>query len=162
MKTSEQRLEHMIRRMQTDSSVDAPADAIRYAKNLYLTRAPEPRPSFLERVFAVVRVDLAPNRAAFGERSASSSTARQMLFDSGENAVDLRITAAAKGFDIRGQILGSGFENGEVEISSSQFSAKTEFEGMSEFTFTAIPAGEYSLVIRGNSTEIFIEKISLQ
>ncbi len=148
--------------MQTDSSVDAPADAIRYAKNLYVTRAAEPKLSLLKRVLAVVRVDLAPNRAAFGERSAGSSTARQILFESGDNAVDLRITDVAKGFDIRGQILGSGFENGEVEIASNQYSAKTKSEGTANFKFARIPAGEYSLVIRGNSTEIFIEKISLQ
>lgn len=161
-RSEEQKLEQIIRRMQTDTSIDAPVDSIKYVKNLYRTRAAEPKQSVIQRMLAVMRVDLAPNRAAFGERSASESEARQMLFESGANAVDLRIKAIPKGFDIRGQILGNGFENGEIEIADKQNGVKAKINAMSEFRLSGVTAGEYSLTIRGAGTEIFIEQIILK
>jgi len=155
-RTAEQRLEHIIRRMQADNAIDAPAELTKFAKGLYRTRVVEPTPSLFKRIAAVLSVDLAPGRAAFGERSASGSQARQMLFEAGDNAVDLRVTAAGKAFDIRGQILGDGFENGSVEIAGQ----KIEIEN-GAFALKNIAAGEYSLTAQGGEQEIFIEKIIL-
>lgn len=152
----EQKLEHIISRMQTDRTVDAPADALKYAKNLFKARATEP--SILQRIVAVLKVDLAPNRAALGERSAAGSTARQMLFDSGENAIDLRVTAVDAGFDIRGQILGGGFEGGEV-LLGDMVSAIDDLGG---FRFEAIAFGTYDLTVRKGSSEILVEGLILQ
>lgn len=162
MKNSEQKIEHIIQRMLADRSVDAPQDAITYARNLYRTRAVEPKASILKRVLAVLQVDLAPNRAAFGERSASGSQARQLLFDSGDNAVDLRVTAVDDKFDIRGQILGEGFENGEIEITSGQVLVTVKIDKASSFSVAGLAAGEYDLTITGKNTEIQIDKIDLK
>ncbi len=151
----EQKLEHIISRMQSDRSVDAPADALKYARDLFRTRAAEP--SLLQRLVAVLKVDLAPNRAAFGERSAGGGAARQMLFDSGENALDLCVTAADDGFDIRGQVLGGGFDGGSVQIGDS-VSAIDEMGG---FRFEAVAAGEYAMTVRGETSEIVIEGLKL-
>ena len=147
--------------MQTDTSIDAPGDAIRYAKNLFVTRAAESKLSVIQRVVAALSVDLAPNRAAFGERSAGEGQARQILFEAGDNAVDLRIKASGSGFDIRGQILGLGFENSGVEIKNDQATATAITNKMSEFRLDGLPAGEYSLAIRGRDTELFIDQLTL-
>ena len=163
MKNSEeQKIEHIIQRMLTDRSVDAPEDVVTYARNLYRTRAVEPKASIIRRVLAVMQVDLAPNRAAFGERSASGSQARQMLFDSGDNAVDLRITAIDDKFDIRGQILGDGFANGEIEIISDQVSITVKIDKTNAFNVSGLAAGEYNLTIVGKNTEIQIDKLDLK
>ncbi|MBK8465906.1 MAG: hypothetical protein IPL32_08750 [Chloracidobacterium sp.] len=163
MKNSEeQNIEHIIRRMLTDRSVDAPRDAVTYARNLYRTRALEPKASIVRRVLAVMQVDLAPNRAAFGERSSSSSQARQMLFESGDNAVDLRVTAVDDKFDIRGQILGEGFENGEIEITGVQLKVRVKIDKASSFSVSELAAGEYDLTITGKNTEIQIDKINIK
>jgi len=162
MNTENIKIEHIIQRMLADKSADAPVDAIKYAKNLYRTRAVEPKASIIQRVLAVMRVDLAPNRAAFGERSASASQARQMLFDAGENAVDLRVTAVTDGFDIRGQILGEGFENGEIEIVNSEISVKVKIDKTSGFKVPGLPAGKYSLTVRGKNAEIVLEQLELK
>lgn len=154
----EQKLEHIISRMQSDRSVDAPADALTYAKNLFKTRAAEP--SLLRRFVAVLKVDLAPNRAAFGERSAGGE-ARQMLFESGDNAVDIRITPAENGFDIRGQILGDGFASGHAGIDNSDLSTSTTIDDIGGFRLTSIPAGEYTLTMRDGTQEIVIEGLML-
>jgi len=162
MNTENIKIEHIIQRMLADKSADAPVDAIKYAKNLYRTRAVEPKASIIQRVLAVMQVDLAPNRAAFGERSASASQARQMLFDAGENAVDLRVTAVTDGFDIRGQILGEGFENGEIEIVNSEISVKVKIDKTSAFKVPGLPAGKYSLTVRGKNAEIVLEQLELK
>ena len=151
----EQKLEHIISRMQSDRSVDAPSDALKYARDLFRTRAAEP--TLLQRIVAVLKVDLAPNRAAFGERSVGGGAARQMLFDSGENAIDLRVTAVENGFDIRGQLLGGGFDGGSVQIGD----AVSAIDEMGGFRFESIAAGEYSMTVRGETSEIAIERLKL-
>lgn len=143
--------------MQTDTAIDAPADLTQFAKGLYQTRVVESSPSLIQRIAAVLSVDLAPGRAAFGERSATGGTARQMLFEAGENAIDLRVTAKGKGFDIRGQILGDGFENGTVEMAG----LKADIDANGGFVFNGIKTGEYSLTARAGAQEIFIEKMIL-
>ena len=162
MNRSQQQLEHIISRMQADTAVDAPADAILYAKNLFRARAMAPSRSVFERVLATIKIDLAPGRAAFGERSASSGQARQMLFDTGDNAIDLRVTAAEKGFDVRGQVLGTGFANAEVELANNNGTHKATTTETSEFSISGIPAGRYSLAIQGDEIELYIEELVLQ
>ena len=147
--------------MQTDTAVDAPADAITFAKNLYRTRMTAPAKSVLERVMAVLKVDLAPNRAAFGERSSGEGQARQMLFDSCHNAVDIRIQAVDDGFDIRGQVLGTGFENGEIELMGPAGMILDNLSETGQFSCRGLAAGDYSLTIRGGGKEIFIEQLIL-
>jgi len=154
-------LEHIVGRMQADRSSDAPADLLRYARNIFKTRAAEPKLSVFERVLAVVKMDLAPNRAAFGERSAAGAQARQMLFDTGDNAVDLRITSSDAAFELRGQVLGGGFDGGEAVLAGEAFETTAAIDEASGFRLDGVPAGKYSLVLRGGGREIVIEELIL-
>ena len=158
----DQIFEHIVRRMTDDKALDAPADAIKYAKNLYRMRVAQPDASIIRRVLAVIKMDLAPNRAAFGERSAAGGQARQILIESGNNAVDIRITVSGKKFEIRGQVLGGGFENGEVVIVGSEKTYRANLGLLSEFDLSNVLAGEYSLAIRNETAEIFVEQIILK
>ena len=160
--SEEKTLEHIIRRMESDKSVDAPVDTLRYAKNLYRSREAEPKRSVLQRIVAVMKIDLALGRPAFGERSAAGGQARQMLFESVDNAVDLRIAAAANGFDLRGQIFGDGFERAEIEIAGEQNSFAARLDEQGSFRLASIPPGDYSLVVRGTVSEIFIESLTIK
>src|ERR1044072_2344307 len=102
MKNSEKQfLEEIVSLMQRDESVDAPQDAIKWSKNLFRTRAAEPKKSFVQKILAVLQVDLAPNKAACGERSAAAAQERQMLFEAGDNGIDLRIKETEKGFVVK-------------------------------------------------------------
>lgn len=162
MKSSEEkRIEHIIRRMQADDSVDAPAGALRYAKDLFRSAALSPQPSLLKRIIAVLNIDLAPNQTAFGERAGADGQPRQMLFDADEYAVDLRIRESGEGFQLRGQVLGYGFENGVVELKDNDGSVIDRLDEFSEFTLKNIKPGEYSMIVRGTETEIFVEKFTL-
>jgi hypothetical protein len=161
-KAEQQTIEHIIRRMLSDRSTDAPADATKYAKDLFRLRASKSKESVIDRVMAVMRVDLAPNRAAFGERSASGGgQARQLFFDSGANAVDLRVSAVEGVFDIHGQLLGGGFENATVTIKNEQCSFIATLDVRAQFKMAQVPAGTYSFSIRSGSAEIFVEQLVL-
>lgn len=159
--SEEQQLDHIIHRMASDDSIDAPTDAIKYAKDLFRTRTNKPVPTLLRRILAVLQADLAPGTAAFGERSAGEAKARQMLFESGDNAVDLRIKSLEKGFAIHGQILGDGFENGTATIEIGNFSVKAEIDTSGEFRFAGIKPGKYTLILHGTTHEIAIEPLDL-
>jgi hypothetical protein len=160
-KTEEQKLEHIIKRMSADRSEDAPAEVIKYARHLFRTRAASTQPSVLRKVLASLQMDLLPNTAAFGERSFAGSEARQMLFDAGENAVDLRINAVGKKMHIRGQVMGGGFENAEAVLTYGDLNIHVKVDENGAFTFAGLESGDYGLSIQGTETEILIEKFSL-
>lgn len=156
-KNNDQTIEKIIRLMQTDDSIDAPEDSVRWAKNLFKTRIAQPQTSVFKKVLAVLQMDLAPHQAAYGERSVGSAQSRQMLFQAGENALDIRINKTELGFDIYGQILGEGFENGTVKAGSFE----TNINELGEFKLFGLPGGEYSLSVRNNENEIAVEILSL-
>jgi len=157
MNNSDDNIKRIISLMQTDNSVDAPADALKWSKNLFRTRAAEPKATLIEKVLAVLRMDLAPNKAVFGERSASAGQARQMLFEAGESSIDLRISEEGEGFTVRGQILGAGFANASVKLGGLE----TVTNELSEFKFENIQGGSYDLILRAADREIIIEAIEL-
>ncbi len=154
-KNNDQTINKIIHLMETDKSVDAPTDAIRWAKNVFLTRAAKPEKSFAQKVLAVLQMDLSPNKAAFGERSASTSQVRQMLFQAGETSVDLRIKQEEKGFSLHGQILGEGFANGTIKLGDFE----TQANEVSEFKFVKIPSGKYNLILQKDDKEIVVEDL---
>ena len=156
-RNNDQTIAEIIRLMQTDKSVDAPIDAIQWSKNIFRARAVEPKKSIVEKILAVLQMDLSPNRAAYGERSASPMQARQMLFQAGENALDIRIVKTKKGFNLHGQILGGGFANGTVKIGAFE----TVANEIGEFKLK-IPGGIYNLSIQSGEKEIVVEDLELR
>lgn len=158
--SNEEFLNRIVHLMQTDRSEDAPQDAVRWAKNIFRTRAAAagPKKSLTQKVLAVLQMDLAPEKAVFGERSAGAAQTRQMLFGAGENSVDLRIGKTEKGgLNIHGQILGEGFTGAAVRLGEFE----TETNELSEFKFADVPAGNYDLVFQKDDAEIVIEDLNL-
>jgi len=155
---NDQEINRIIYLMQTDESYDSPPDAIQWSKNIFRTRAVEPKPSIIKKVLAVLRMDLSPNRAAYGERSASASQARQMFFQAGENALDIRISKTEQGFNLHGQILGEGFANCTIKLGKFETTANK----LSEFKLANIPSGIYNLSVQINEKEIVVEDLELK
>ena len=158
---NEDLLNKIVQLMQTDNSADAPADAVQWSKNLFRSRAAEPEKSLLRRVLAVLQVDLSPDKAAFGERSASASQVRQMLFAAGGNLIDLRIAKVNKGFKVSGQILGEGFAGAEVKLFNEGKNFTVKSNELSEFSFDKIAKGKYTLSLIFKDKEIIIENIEI-
>lgn len=157
-KNNDQTINKIISLMETDNSVDAPTDAIRWAKNIFLSRAAAPQKSLAQKVLAVLQIDLSPNKAAFGERSASAGQARQMFFQAGETSIDLRIKQAENGFLLHGQILGEDFAGSTIKLGDFETTANE----VSEFKFVNIPNGKYDLVLRKDDKEIVVQDLELK
>lgn len=155
---SERQINQIINLMRNDDSADAPKDAVRWAKNIFLTRAAAPQKSFVQKVLAVLQMDLSPNKAAFGERSASASQARQLLFQAGENALDIRVIKTENGFNLHGQILGEGYANAVVKIGEFETTA----DETSEFKFDKLPTGNYDISLQSGERAIIIENLELK
>src|SRR5829696_5998646 len=98
--SNDELINKIIHLMQRDESADAPADSIKWAKNIFRTRQAEPKKSLVQKIIAVLQMDLSGAQAAFGERSATLSQTRQMLFQGGDNAIDLRISEDENGFEV--------------------------------------------------------------
>ena len=156
--SSETKLQKILELMAADDSTDAPADSVKWAKNLFRTRSVE-SPSLIKRIVAVLTADLAGGRPAFGERSASAAKARQMLFTAGDYAIDVRVTEAKKKFEIRGQVLGKDVTGGTVRLEGSDLSGQLGKGG--EFRMTGVPSGKYDLVITLSDAELVAENIEL-
>ncbi len=152
-------IEKIARLMQRDDSVDAPADSVKWAKHLFRARAAaaEPQQSVVKKILAVLQADLSGAKPAFGERSASSAAARQMLFEAGDVAIDLRILKSGKQFTLQGQILGEGFENCAVEIGDHSAHSNE----LGEFKIEGVAEGTYDLTLKSKDTEIVIENLQI-
>ena len=158
---NEDLLNKIVYLMQTDKSADASADSIQWTKNLFRTRAIEPKRSLGQKIMAVLQMDLSPNKAVFGERSASASAVRQMLFNAGDHSIDLRIAKANIGFTITGQILGADFAGAEIKLTGSKKSFITQIGELSEFQLENISKDTYTLSLNTQHTEIIIENIKI-
>ena len=157
--STNEKLDQIIELMQSDDSVDAPIDTIKWAKNLYRTRRTEP--SFIKRIVASLQVDLPPGKPAFGERSGLATSSRQMLFNAGEHAIELRISSGPAHVSMNGQVLGEGFAGAEFAISSGALRRTMTLGQMSEFEVSDLPKGYYTLTLRSQENEIVIENVDI-
>ena len=153
-------LEKIVSLMERDQSVAAPADSIRWAKNLFAAHAIA-KPSLLRRLVATLQADLKPNTAIFGERSASSVQERQMLFVADGVGIDLRIAETKKAFRLRGQTLSESFEPVKVLLANDSKTIDTNIVSGDEFVFDGIVGGVYTLTISSQDTEIVIEGLDI-
>ncbi len=161
MNTNDKKLEKIIRLMQADDSVDAPEDAVKWAKNLFAARAADTKHSLGRRIMAVLQAEIGPGRAAFGERSASATAARQMLWEADGIAIDMRIKPAGGAFEIRGQLLGGEFSGKAVRLSGDAGEFTETVSELGEFAFSGVRAGVYGLTISGPD-EIVIDNIDIR
>jgi len=159
--STEKNLNNILELMQRDDSIDAPADSIRWASNLFRSRASESKPSLIKKLVAVLQMEIAPNKPAFGERSASTTSVRQILYRADDNAVDLRIEKGKKGFTIRGQVLGEGFDGSKASLSDDIKIFETISNESSEFRYENVPGGNYRLTIRGSKVEIELKGVDI-
>lgn len=160
-KSEENLINRIIYLMQKDDSTDAPADSVRWVKNLFRSYPATSQKSLVQKILAVLQVDFEPHRTIPGERSATASPERQMLFTAGNYQVDLRITKTKKVFSLKGQILGEGFAEVTVQLQGAGKKFTTETNKICEFAFENIEKGVYDLKVLGNNQEIIVEKIEI-
>lgn len=140
--------EKIISLMQTDYSIDAPADRIAAVKRAFRSFGPQPA-TLLQRIKAALTVDLPAGQAAFGERSATGSTSRQMLFDAGDVAIDIRVSDLGDAFYVYGQILADADISGTIELIGDNDRRDAAIGDNGRFDLGNVAAGVYSIEITG-------------
>ena len=155
-----EKIEKIVTLMQTDDSVDAPQDSIKWAKGVFRTRA-HAKPTLVERIFAVLQMDIKVDEPILGERSAATAKVRQVLFTAGDAAIDLRISNDKRSVSVWGQILGNGLSGATVRLSSDTDQYQTQSDEDSEFTFRNVKPGSYQLTIEATGTLIDIQAVHL-
>lgn len=113
------------------------------------------------RVVATLTFDSRRTGSAFGTRSLRSAS-RQMLYSACDADLDLRVTVHHDECVLTGQVLREGCAGGLVEISGATGSAEASLNELCEFTLSAIPIGNYSLIVRMPDLEIEITELGLK
>lgn len=157
-------LAHSIKLMRADDSIDAPAQALTFARNLFRAgKSFEPRSSSAAtRILAALKLVVAPFSPVFGERSASATAERQLLFEAGEFDVDLRLRARDKDFNLAGQILGDLSGQNSLKLQSPDFTREAFISELGEFKLENVPAGNYELILQIGEAEIVISDLKFE
>jgi hypothetical protein len=155
-------LERLIGLMSTDNSQDAPVSIINRAKDLFRLRSvPTPPVTGLRsRILAALHFDSLGLAPAFGVRSGKPG-ARQLLYSTGTDEIDLRIEPAGEGWIVSGQVLGKSAASGRAILQGPSGLSQTTLNELSEFTLPPIPAGVYKLILSLVNVDVELEEIRI-
>lgn len=132
-------LQRLIGTMRADRSTDPPLPVVARAVHLFRTRFSAPAP---RRLFASLRWD-SRRTPAVGLRSLGVAP-RQALWGVDDYEIDLQIVPDGdERWQITGQLLGPSLAEQAILRGSTTQTVPLDDQQM--FTFTALPAGEYSL-----------------
>ena len=155
-------LERLLQLMRNDLSEDAPPHVIKRALKLFRARNKQQNTSsdFGRRVLAVLHFDSLGLAPAFGVRSGKPG-ARQLLFSTNVNEIDLRIEPAGQAWLVSGQILGGEAANGTAILQGATGVRETALNELNEFTLPPVEAGTYKLILSLTDVEVEIEEIRI-
>jgi anti-sigma factor ChrR (cupin superfamily) len=158
-----ERVEQVVNLMRHDTLEDAPRDVISQAVGIFQRSLTGAKQSLLRRVIAALSFDSASLTPAYGVRSGQTAT-RQLLYSTGENELDLRVTPDEEAWIVSGQVLGQEqCAGGEVQLESVAGSAAAaELNELCEFTLPPVAAGSYTLRLRLSNLEIEIPEFELR
>ena len=132
--------------MRTDAIENAPAELVKYAKDMFRQRIASRKPSALSRILAALTFDSLTAAPAYGLRSEADS-GRQLVYSTENVDIDVRVSAENDEWQIEGQVPGSLCDSGDVNLESAAFSATAKLTELCEFSFHSIPAGSYKLAV---------------
>jgi hypothetical protein len=158
-----ERVSQVVNLMRKDALEDAPRDVISRAVSIFRRRESGAQQSVLRRVLAALSFDSASLTPAYGVRSGQTAT-RQLLYSTGENDLDLRVTPGDEAWIVSGQVLGQEqCAGGEVHLEGlSGDAAAAELNELCEFTLPPVAAGSYTLRLRLSNLEIEIPEFELR
>ena len=144
--SNQMKIERIVNLMQRDDSTDAPQDAIKWSKNIFRSRAAEPKKSLVEKIVAVLQIDLSKNQTAFGERFSGAKTSK-IFVEAGHYAVDVRIEKAEKGWKLHGQVLGEVLPKSIIKFEGKDSVFETEIDEYGEFFCQTDSLEKFKLLI---------------
>ena len=154
-------LERLIGLMRTDTIPDAPLSVITRAVRLFRSIPMlAPTLSGSRRVQAVLHFDSVGLTPAFGVRSGKPG-ARQLLFSTGVDEIDVRIEPAGQTWTVSGQVLGEFATSGSALLQGPAGTSETALNELSEFVLPPVQAGTYKLILKLTNIEVEIDEIRI-
>jgi len=141
-----QSIKQTLNLMRTDTAEDAPAELVQFAKKIFREQVETRGPSLLKLIVAALTFDSLTNAPAFGLRS-QATAGRQLIYSAETADIDLRVSPENDQWQIAGQILGVDCASGDVDLEGDGFSASAKLNELCEFSFGAVPAGAYKVLI---------------
>jgi hypothetical protein len=146
--------------MRADTTEDAPAELLQYARNIFRSRAMREGRSLLTTIIASLVFDSLTSAPAFGLRS-QATAGRQLIYSAEAADIDVRISPENDEWQIAGQVLGSSCTGGDVDLESDSFSASVALNDICEFSFGTVPNGVYKISVRLPDLSIEIPPLEL-
>jgi hypothetical protein len=113
-----------------------------------------------DRIRAALHFDSLGLAPAFGVRSGKPG-ARQLLFSTGTDEIDLRIESAGEEWIVSGQVLGVSAASGRAILQGLLAVRQTTLNELSEFTLPPVRAGTYRLVLCLADMDVELEEIRI-
>ena len=132
--------------MRSDAIESAPAELVKFAKDIFRQRTAVRNPSTLKRIIAALTFDSVTAAPAYGLRSQADS-GRQLVYSTETVDIDVRVSPENEEWQIAGQLPGSLCESGEVNLEGEKFSATAKLNELCEFSFSSVPGGTYKLAL---------------
>jgi anti-sigma factor RsiW len=145
---------HVIVLMRDDNADDAPVQVVNRAVDLFRMRRAPDLSGVRQRLSAELRFDSWRTLQRLGLRG-SARTERQLLFSVEGFDVDVRITHSGEAWTVAGQVLGPD-RAGVVALTSAGNMVQGVLNELSEFKFSVVSPGAYTLVVDLPSVEIEI------
>jgi hypothetical protein len=155
-------LERLTKLMHDDLSEDAPPHVIKRALKLFRKGSEQKNASsdFRRRLLAVLHFDSLGLTPAFGVRSGKPG-ARQLLFSTNVNEIDLRIEPAGKEWLVSGQVLGGESSSGTAMLQGETGMTETSLNELNEFALPPVEAGTYKLILNLTDVEVEIDELRI-
>ncbi len=110
---------------------------------------------------AVLTFDSRYAQPVHGVRSLHTKS-RQLIYSAHDTDLDLRISVQHDDCLLAGQVIRDDCTGGVIEIWNQEGSAEVSLNELCEFTFPALPVGNYSLRVRLPQLEFEIPKLELK
>jgi hypothetical protein len=145
------RITRLIAVTSADDSEDAPAHVAARAVRLMRQRNAAALPATRPRLTAALRFDSRRTPVALGARGQSAG-ARQIMFETEQHNVDVRIKPVGAQWAVWGQVLGA-VAGGQAELQGPA-TVQADLNHLSEFDLPPVPPGAYTLILRLDDLEI--------
>lgn len=142
---------------------EPPAEPVDRVKALFRRHRPVPKYAAPRLLTAILRFDSASGAPAFGLRSAGALE-RQLLFHADPYALDLRLSPAAAGWAVAGQLLGLEqpvSSAAVVELLGANGRVETALNELFEFVLAPVRPGRYQLTVLLDEQLILIPDLEL-
>ena len=155
-------LRHLIELMRADTGQNAPVAVIQRANQIFRLRAiaPVAASGRQPRILAVLQFDSLGMAPSFGMRSGKPGS-RQILYQAGENEIDLRIEPSDQAWILSGQVFGEAVANDKAILQGEMLTTWTALNPWKEFVLPPVQNGMYTLLLQLTHLDVEIENLRL-